>query len=109
MNGLGRVSIQYLNCPIMKTELTRRKFLQGAAAVGACLGFPTIVPAAVLGANSPSNQTTVGSIGVGGRGGAILSGAVEVPNARVIGICDTFSHRRENTAKALNQRYGGQY
>jgi len=86
---------------------TRRRFLRTCAKAGAVLGLPTFVPASVWGADSPGNQTTVGCIGVGGRGGALLAEVSSRPNVRVIGICDVFQHRREGAARSLNRRYGG--
>ena len=49
----------------MKTQITRRGFLQNAATAGTALAFPTIIPARVLGANAPSNALNVAQIGCG--------------------------------------------
>lgn len=89
----------------MRKNLTRRGFLKRAAAAGTVLGLPTIVPSSVLGADAPSNQTTVGSIGVGGRGSGLLFGAAAQPNVKVLGVCDVFRARREQRAATLNKRY----
>jgi myo-inositol 2-dehydrogenase / D-chiro-inositol 1-dehydrogenase len=70
--------------------ISRRRFLQRAALGGVLAGCPTLVPATVFGAESPSSKTTVASIGVGGRGGALLSGAAGLPHVREVGICDVF-------------------
>jgi glucose-fructose oxidoreductase len=88
-------------------RLPRRRFLGTCAKAGALLGFPTLIPSSVLGVNSPGNQTTVGCIGVGGRGGGLLSEVSSRDNVKVVGICDVFQHRREGAAGSLNQRYDG--
>jgi hypothetical protein len=51
-------------------KIDRRSFvknsLKASAATGiAITGFPTIIPASVLGKNAPSNRINIGSIGVG--------------------------------------------
>ena len=53
--------------------MKRRNFLKTAAAAGAGIGFPTIVPSIVFGANAPSNRVTLAQIGCGSRGRAVLS------------------------------------
>ena len=89
-----------------ETATSRRRFLGNVLKAGGLLGFPTLVPSSVFGATSPSNQTTVASIGVGGRGGSLLSEVSGLETVRMVGICDVFQHRRENAAQSLNQRYG---
>ena len=71
----------------MNQNVTRRGFLKRTAAAGAALAVPTIVPASVFGKSAPSNQTTVGSIGVGGRGSGLLFEAAGHPNVKVLGVC----------------------
>ncbi len=47
-----------------KDKLSRRSFVRRASAVAAAtvVGFPTIVPSRVLGANAPSNRINVGLV-----------------------------------------------
>jgi glucose-fructose oxidoreductase len=92
----------------MQCRLTRRHFLRQSALAATVIAAPAIVPARVLGTDAPSNQTTVGSIGVGGRGSGLLQEIAAQPNVTVLAICDAFQDRRENHAVALNKRYGGQ-
>jgi glucose-fructose oxidoreductase len=91
-----------------RMSTSRRSFLRTAAATaaGATLSIPSIASSSLFGAEAPSNQVTLGAIGVGGRGSGILAEAVAHPFVRVLGICDTFRDRREQHASALNQRYG---
>ncbi len=91
----------------MGATITRRRFMQKTAAASAALSFPGIIPSSVLGADPPSSQVTVGAIGVGGRGSAILGEAAGHSFVKVLGVCDTFQNRREHHAAALNNRYGG--
>jgi len=90
----------------MSQNLTRRALLRRAAA-GAAIALPAIVPASVLGKNAPSNQVTLGSIGVGGRGSGIMHEAAGCPNTKIVAVCDVFQDRRENHAAAFNRQYGG--
>jgi len=87
---------------------TRRSFLKNAGLLSAAgVALPTIVPASVFGAGAPSNQITVGSIGVGGRGSSLLEDAANQANVKVLGVCDVMKPRREQHAASLNKRYGG--
>ncbi len=89
--------------------ISRRQFLTGtakAAAAGAVLGFPTVIPSSVLGANAPSKQVQLAGLGVGGRGSAILGESAGQPNVKVVAVCDVFQKRREGRAAEYNQRYG---
>ena len=47
---------------------------------------------------SPNNQTATAIIGVGNRGGFLLSSIVALPNARVVGICDNKPDRLDKAA-----------
>ena len=59
----------------MDRNLTRRSFLKRATAGGVGFALPSIVPSSVFGAAAPSNQTTIGAIGVGGRGSGVTKQA----------------------------------
>ena len=91
----------------MSMNLTRRRLLQRAAAAGTAIALPTVVPSVVFGKDAPSNQVTLGSIGVGGRGTGIMHEAAGCPNTKIVAVCDVFEDRRENHAKHCNQQYGG--
>jgi glucose-fructose oxidoreductase len=90
----------------MSPRIARRDFLRRAAAAGAAMAAPTIVPATVFGAHAPSNQVTLGSIGVGGRGSGIMQEAAGCPDTKIVAVCDAFQDRREGHAAAWNQHYG---
>jgi len=71
---------------------SRRRFLrQSALAAAASLGFPTIIPGSALGKNgrpAPSNRTTLGLIGCGGRGTDVVKNFLNDDRVQVIAVCD---------------------
>jgi predicted dehydrogenase len=91
---------------------TRRSFLKSSAAAAAAVGFPTIVPASVLGQNSPSNRINIGAIGAGriSRGHdmpGVLQYATETgPRAnRIVAVCDLYAPRVEQGIAFVNAEY----
>jgi len=88
--------------------LNRRAFLKSMALTAGAIGFPTILPSSVLGAGravSPSNRITVGCIGVGGRGKAILTGFLVIPEAQVLAVCDPYDDRQQQARKMVDEKY----
>ena len=76
----------------------------GAASV--VTGFPTIVPAYVLGATAPSNRINVGAIGTGRISRAHdLPGVWRSDAARVVAVCDVDSKRLEEARTLVNCYY----
>ncbi len=74
---------------------TRRAFLQTAAAAAA---GPLIVPASTLGQNpnAPSKRITVGIVGVGSRGFALIGDFIKETDAQIVAVCDVDSlHYRD--------------
>ncbi|MBI4605106.1 MAG: right-handed parallel beta-helix repeat-containing protein [Planctomycetes bacterium] len=79
---------------------SRRKLLQGAAAL---LGAPLVVPASVLGlggAAPPSDRVAIGCIGTGRRGQHDIEGLMK-HGARIVAICDVKPESRKE-AMALS-------
>ncbi|MGA2866081.1 MAG: Gfo/Idh/MocA family oxidoreductase [Verrucomicrobiota bacterium] len=69
----------------MKT-ISRRQFVRAATAG---VALPYIVPAAVLGAEAPSNKITIGFIGTGDHGITWnLQRYLELKDAKVLVVCD---------------------
>ncbi|MBN2507345.1 MAG: Gfo/Idh/MocA family oxidoreductase [Verrucomicrobia bacterium] len=69
-------------------SISRRAFLRRASAALATASTVSIVPGAVLGlrgAPSPNSKLNIACIGVGGRGGANLSG---VSRENIVALCD---------------------
>lgn len=89
----------------------RREFLKTSlkASVAGSLvltGFPSIVPAQVLGKYAPSNRINVGAIGVG-RISRIhdLPGIWRHESAQVVAVCDLDTNRAADGKKLVNEYY----
>jgi predicted dehydrogenase len=93
-------------------NFTRRNFFKAAGAVAAAAVVgPYIVPASARGAEripSPSNRVTMGWIGVGGRGGALLSNFLGIKDAQVLALCDVKKANRDHAQQAVNKQYDNQ-
>jgi len=88
--------------------LTRRQFLKSsaAAATGAVLFAPTILPMRVLGANAPSNRITVGMIGMGRQAvGSNLNFFLNSSDTQVVAVCDVDAWRLDNAQKTVEKHY----
>lgn len=83
--------------PKQKTfELTRRQFLQSAAAVA--VAAPAFVPASALGqggATPPSERINLGIIGVNGMGQSNLENCAAHSDVVVTAVCDVSKPRRD--------------
>ncbi|HEY7314703.1 MAG TPA: Gfo/Idh/MocA family oxidoreductase [Gemmataceae bacterium] len=91
-----------------KTRLTRRHFVQGAAA--AALTLP-IRASAVAGADDKkttpaSDRITLGFIGVGTQNRGHLGHFLGQGDVQVLAVCDVDTNRRDNAKKTVEQRYG---
>ncbi len=95
-----------------RTEMSRRKALTLAAggAVASsdvAAGFPSIVPAAVLGPNAPSKRVNVGAIGTGRISRSHdMPGVWKYDHARIVAVCDLDSRRVEDAKTLVNGYYG---
>ncbi len=76
---------------------SRRRILQGAAAVVATRAFP------VLGANDTVNLAVIGA---GGRGRGHLRYFAGVPGTRLAAVCDVNQEARERAAAIIRQSQG---
>jgi len=91
---------------VQRGRLSRREFLRNSTIGAAAVVFPTIVPCSVFGTNAPSNRITMGFIGTGGRGGALLRIFLSLSDAKVLAVCDVKQQRREWAQKTVNDKYG---
>ncbi len=86
--------------------VSRRRFLKQSVTAAVAAGFPTIVPARVLGQHAPSNRINIGAIGVGR-----ISRGHDLPNlwkydqANVIAVCDLYSARAQKGKELLDGVY----
>lgn len=72
----------------MRHPIDRRRFLRTATAA---LGFPTIIPGSALGLDgktAPSNRTTLGLIGCGGRANDVVKNFFNDDRVQVVAVCD---------------------
>lgn len=85
---------------------TRRAFLRtGALAAGALAGFPSILPASVLGPNGPNSRIHIACIGVGGQGTGNMRNFLGRADARVVAVCDVDRARLEKAKKTVDDTY----
>jgi hypothetical protein len=82
---------------------------KGLVATSVVSGFPSIVPASVFGAASPSNRINVGAIGNGRISrGHDLPGLWKHAQARIMAVCDLDSHRVDDAKTLINGYYAKQ-
>ena len=82
---------------------TRRQFLTTVAATAA---VPMIVPSSVLSQNPPSEQITMGCIGIRGQGGGNMNSFMRHANCRVVALCDVDSKVLAQRTQQVNEKYG---
>lgn len=93
----------------MKT-VDRRSFLKSS--LGFSLGawaIPTILPSHVFGKPgniTPNNKINIGCIGLGGMGSGNMHSFLELPDARIVAVCDVDRLHAENAQNLVNQKYG---
>ena len=75
----------------MKPEITRREVVRTAA----------LLPLATALATAANSAVTVGLIGSGGRGTFDAGLLVNIPNARLVALCDIFDDRIERAKKNI--------
>ncbi len=94
-----------------KSDNGRREFLKNslkASVAGSLMlaGFPSIVPAQVLGKYAPSNRINVGAIGIGRISrGHDLPGVMRHEFAQVVAVCDLDTKRADDGKKLVNEFY----
>ena len=88
-------------------NMSRRNFMQNAAAAGTALAFPAIVPARVLGADAPSNSIHVAQIGCGRIGLTMdVPGFLRAKGARIVAACDLDARRLGYMRAFIAQKQG---
>ena len=89
----------------MQANMSRRVFVRNAAASGAVLAFPSIIPASVLGANSPSNTINVAQIGCGRIGLTMdVPGFLRAKGARISAACDLDARRLKHLRRFIAKK-----
>jgi hypothetical protein len=77
-------------------SISRRSFLKRATAASVLAGFPTIIPASVLGKDgktAPSNRVNIGIIGCGDRSGVAIN-YKNYERSEVVAVCDPIRQSR---------------
>jgi predicted dehydrogenase len=88
-------------------RITRRNFLKKVTSAAAgTIGFPYIVGSLALGQVAASKRIVMGFVGVGGRGGALLTNFMELSDAQVVAVCDVKRQNRDGAREAVDKRYG---
>lgn len=86
--------------------MTRREMMQRMTGVAVCWGFPTIIPARVLGQDAPSNTIQVGQIGCGRIAwGMDVPGIRKAKGTKIISIADYDTVRLERSKENLEEAY----
>jgi len=91
--------------------MNRRNFVKNslkasAATTIAVTGFPTIVPASVIGKNAPSNKINIGAIGVGRISREHdMKETLPFDQALIMAVCDVDSKRLAEGKKYVNDYY----
>src|SRR5438270_7037072 len=92
---------------IQSPGLTRRDFLQGAAA----LATPALVPASALGRDgkpAPSERITVGFIGCGKMANDYhFSTLLSFGDVQAVAVCEVDRNRREHAKQRVERAYEG--
>jgi predicted dehydrogenase len=89
----------------IETNVTRRKFLGGAAtaAGAAAISFPAVVQ----GKAAKGETIRVGLIGCGGRGTGAASQIMNSPhNTKLVAVADAFMDKAEGTVNRLKKQHG---
>ncbi|MCL4205713.1 MAG: Gfo/Idh/MocA family oxidoreductase [Pirellulaceae bacterium] len=89
----------------MRTTISRRSFLGGAAAA---VALPRIVPASALGRDGnlpPSERITITMFGVGNRGTSSLQAMRPLPDHQVVAIADCRRDRAELAQRNVHSFY----
>ena len=88
------------------TGQTRREFIKSATAAGTAAALPAFIPSTVLGANAPSNRTTLGCIGVGRMGSGDMRSFMGFDEVQVVAVCDVDANRARNALGLVERKYG---
>jgi hypothetical protein len=89
--------------------VSRRGFVKRSLVAGSALAMPWLIPSRALGrdgAVAPSERITLGAIGIGPRGNAVLHGMLAEPDVQFVAICDVRVDRRESVKAMADRHYG---
>ncbi len=83
--------------------LTRRQFLENTSKASITLAAASAYSPSLLAAKSPNETIGVGCIGLGTRGGDLLSAVAPLPGVKVVAVCDVYGpHRQKGIDRSQN-------
>ncbi|MCU0778561.1 MAG: Gfo/Idh/MocA family oxidoreductase [Akkermansiaceae bacterium] len=87
-------------------NITRRTFVSQIGLAGAVIGFPTIIPSRVLGADAPSKKINILQIGCGRIGRDMdMPGLLRQDAARLVALCDLDALRLADGKEMVEGHY----
>ncbi len=93
-------------------RITRRQFLGRTVALSGIVTVPWIIPASARGADGivpPSERITVGCIGLGNQGSALLRGFLGKSDTQIVAVCDVHAIKREGTRELVEKHYADRW
>ena len=82
--------------------ITRRAFVQSAAAAGLAMSMPAWAQDAAAPAGK-GDELAIGIIGPGSQGRFLLTNCLKIPGVRFVAVCDIWPYKREITTKLLKK------
>jgi len=82
---------------------SRRNFLRTSIGVAAAIASASKFAPSLLSAPSPSKVIGVGCIGLGTRGGDLINIVANIPDVKVVAVCDVYApHRQKGIERSKN-------
>jgi predicted dehydrogenase len=91
-----------------RVRISRRTFLRRIGAVTAAAGFPTIIPARVLGRDAPSNRIAMAGIGLGSQGVANMETFLGHTDVQWLAVCDVDTVHLRRAKRKVDAHHGNQ-
>ena len=89
----------------MRQAISRRTFIKSTAVA---IAAPYTISSSAFGKNGrevPSNQITMGIIGLGSMGMRHVKGFLQEDDCRIIAVCDVDASRRKAASEEINKQY----
>ncbi len=86
------------------TSIDRRRFLQGSALTAAAVATSGVAP--TTRAAGPNDALRVACVGVRGQGMSHVGGYLDLPDARIVAVCDVDKNVIGRAMKAVTGKYG---
>jgi predicted dehydrogenase len=90
-------------------HISRRGFIKGTTGAAAAIGFSYLIRGTAfgqVGATASSEKITLGFVGTGGRGTALLQNFLALKDAQVVAVCDVKRPSREQAKEIVEKHYG---